>query len=116
MNIFDIIISKYPDIQGVSYWQTQFDGTPWKDPYDGLVWENKDIPKPTKEELLAWSKEASVKAVFESEKVSISRQLEYPPIEKLVEALWEMVIEHRTELASELQLIRESIKSKYPNE
>ncbi len=41
----------HPGIQHVMYWGSQYDGTPWADPYDGLVWNNKEIPKPTKSEL-----------------------------------------------------------------
>lgn len=37
----------YPGIQGVMYWHTQSDGTPWNNPYDGIVWENTDIEKPS---------------------------------------------------------------------
>lgn len=48
---FDKILYLYPNIQGVSYWHTQYDGTPWNDPYDGIVWENKEIEKPSKEQL-----------------------------------------------------------------
>jgi hypothetical protein len=47
----DKVLYLYPDIQGVMYWHTQYDGTPWNDPYDGLVWENKEIEKPTQAEL-----------------------------------------------------------------
>lgn len=51
MNYFEKILYLYPEIQGVSFWETQYDGTEWEDPYDGIVWENEVIEKPTKEEL-----------------------------------------------------------------
>lgn len=51
ISIMDKVLHMYPKIQRVSYWCTQFDGTPWDDPYDGLVWENEDVPKPTKDLL-----------------------------------------------------------------
>jgi hypothetical protein len=57
MNYFDAILYKYPGIEHVSYWYTQKDGTAWLDPYDGLIWENKDIPKPSKEDLKQWVKD-----------------------------------------------------------
>lgn len=41
----------YPNIQGVSFWQTQYSGEPWENSYDGIVWENQEIPKPTQAEL-----------------------------------------------------------------
>lgn len=50
-NYYDKIQYLYPDIQRVAYWFTQYDGTPWDDCYDGIVWENTDIAKPTKAEL-----------------------------------------------------------------
>jgi len=50
-NIFEKCLYLYPDTQGITYWQARRDGTPWQDPYDGLIWEVKDIPKPTKQEL-----------------------------------------------------------------
>ncbi len=48
---FDKILYLYPTIQGVMYWQTQYDGTPWENSYDGIVWENTEIEKPSKETL-----------------------------------------------------------------
>lgn len=51
INYFDKILKLYPGIQGVAYWHTQQDGTPWEDPYDGIVWENAEIKKPTKKQL-----------------------------------------------------------------
>ena len=60
MNYLDIISLKHPGIQGVSYWKTQYDGTPWADDYDGLVWENKEIPKPTKKQLAQWAKDVDL--------------------------------------------------------
>lgn len=51
MNYLEKVLKLYPNIQGVMYWHTQQDGTPWKDTYDGLIWENTEIPKPTKKQL-----------------------------------------------------------------
>lgn len=61
---FDKIMYLYPNIQGVLYWHTQstfhnitgkndmaYDGVPWPNAYDGLIWSNTDILKPTQEEL-----------------------------------------------------------------
>lgn len=113
MNILDIILNKYPEIQGVSYWETQYDGTPWNHPYEGLVWENKEISKPTKTQLNTWSKEAAViqsytektniidnaailKQLIEIDKKSI-RALRAGEPERL-EALEQQAIELRTQL------------------
>lgn len=47
MRIVEAIIKIYPDISwGFSYWNTQFNGTPWNDPSEGLVWENTEYEKP----------------------------------------------------------------------
>lgn len=48
---FDKILYLYPDIQRVSYWHTKYDGSEWDDPYEGIVWENIEISKPSKETL-----------------------------------------------------------------
>lgn len=50
-NYFDRILYLYPGIHGVAYWQTQMDGTSWTNPYDGIVWENIEIEKPTQATL-----------------------------------------------------------------
>jgi hypothetical protein len=47
-NYLEKVLYLYPNIQKVMYWHTQYDGTPWNDPYDGFVWENQEIEKPTK--------------------------------------------------------------------
>ena len=41
----------YPGIQNVVYWQTQYDGKPWADLYDGIDWQNTQIKKPDKATL-----------------------------------------------------------------
>lgn len=47
VEIIEAIKLIYPEIQGgFVYWQTQYDGSPLKDPIDGLVWENQEFPKP----------------------------------------------------------------------
>jgi hypothetical protein len=63
IDYLDRILYLYPEIQGVSYWHTQYTGEAWDDLYDGIVWENTEIPKPSKEQL-----EALDAIVVESEK------------------------------------------------
>lgn len=55
MSIFDTLILKYPGVEGITYHHTKEDGSAWSDPYEGLVWENKDIAKPTKKNLRDWA-------------------------------------------------------------
>lgn len=47
----DKVLYLHPNIEGVMYWHTQYDGTHWADAYEGLVWENTEIAKPIKAEL-----------------------------------------------------------------
>jgi len=51
----DVILaiqSIYPKINGgFVYWETQYDGSPWINPIDGLIWENTEYPKPTWDEI-----------------------------------------------------------------
>lgn len=60
MSIIETILLKYPNIEGVQYWNAQYDGTLWSDPYEGLIWNNTEIPKPSKEELNQWENEVSL--------------------------------------------------------
>jgi hypothetical protein len=48
---FDKCLYLYPTLSQVTYWNTQYDGTPWNDLYAGLIWENTEIAKPSKSEL-----------------------------------------------------------------
>jgi hypothetical protein len=47
----DKVLYLYPEIQHVVFWHTQYNGEPWDDSYDGLIWENIEIAKPSKAEL-----------------------------------------------------------------
>ena len=39
------------NISNVSYHHQDKNNLPWENPYDGIMWDNENIPKPTKEEL-----------------------------------------------------------------
>ena len=43
-----------------------------------------------------------------------NRQIEYPPVQHIVVALWELIVENRPDASNNLQKIRLSIKQKYP--
>lgn len=47
----DRVLYLYPDIQGVIYWHTPCEEAPSEDPYERLLWNNEDIPKPDKATL-----------------------------------------------------------------
>lgn len=42
------------------------------------------------------------------------RKEEYPPMHELVVALWEHLVEGRSEMATKLQAQRDAVKAKYP--
>jgi hypothetical protein len=54
--------------------------------------------------------------VGERRTVSEKRMSEYPPIQDMVVALWEYVMEGRSKRADAIQEIRERVKAKYPKE
>lgn len=120
MSIIKVISLKYPGIQRVSYWQTKFDGTPWDDPYEGLVWENTEIPKPTKEELALWEKD--IEPVRFEQDQRQKRREEYPAIGDQLDAIlkqFEMQEENGKVLSPELKEIKDewrAVKDKYPLE
>lgn len=66
-------------------------------------------PQPSQEELEIWKSEYQVALGYVAK-----RRVELPPLEELVVALWEKVVENRPELAEEVQLKRQIIKEKYP--
>lgn len=73
----------------------------------GLVWKS-DNPQPTEAECEA------AKAEYDALQYQRNRQAEYPPIEELVVALWEAVIEERMASSIDLQGKRTAIKEKHP--
>jgi hypothetical protein len=78
MNVIKAIQTIYPNIQGgFSYWQTKFDGSDWKNPIEGLVWENKQFEKPTWEQIEAANQqlEEDLKETTEKKKLRIKSEL-----------------------------------------
>jgi hypothetical protein len=114
--IFDVILLKYPGIQQVSYWHAQYDGSPWEDPYDGLRWENSEVPKPSKEDVYKWIEE--YKKDLENLRVVEQRRKEYftqeCTLDKMVIALWEKLVEGRTDSVDDIQAKRVKIKQENP--
>ncbi len=51
MTYIDKVLYLFPKAQGVMYWHSHHDGTPWDDPYEGLVYDNPNFTPPTREEL-----------------------------------------------------------------
>lgn len=109
--VIELIKYKYPDIQRVSYWETKYDGSPHKDFYDGLVWENPDIAKPSRFELLQWWEEYS--PVYNEKQIELQRLKEYPSPESLVVALWKQIVENDSTEVQSLQEKRLDVQEKY---
>lgn len=84
IDIIEVILAKYPGIQGVTYWHTKQDGTEWENQLDGLVWENNDIPKPRLADIKKWADE--YKETLERRKRVKARV--YPPIGDQLDMLY----------------------------
>jgi len=50
----------------------------------------------------------------ERKEYSLNRQSEYPPLNDLIVALWEGVVEERMASVTELEIKRQAVKDKYP--
>ncbi len=84
--------------------------------YEGIAWYDNEAKKPSKEQFDKWwseSKKEYEDAQKEKAKISSLRASEYPSINELVIALWELVVEENQEKSVELQKIRRLVKEKY---
>lgn len=111
MNLIDVIRLEYPvadlrndiqlqdDGQGIyiSYWNTELLGK-----------------QPTEQELL--DKIPELQAQHDLNTVLNNRKNEYPNTDELIIALWEKVVEGRSEVANELQAKRQAVKTTYPKD
>lgn len=86
MTYFDRALYLHPDIEGVVYWYAQQDGTPWDDAYDGLMWNNTEVAKPSKAELDALD-DAIVEAALNSRKEAKRKQKRDEDAEKNITVL-----------------------------
>ena len=76
-----------------------------------LIW-NSSNPQPSDAEIEA--ARAEWQAEHDAQEYSRNRQAEYPPVDELVIALWEAVIEERMASSIAIQNKRTAIKEKYP--
>ena len=79
--------------------------------YDNIVIHG-DKEKPTKEFLE--SELDRYQTEWDSQEYSRKRKEEYPPLNDLIVALWEDVVEERMESVVALEGKRQAIKQKYP--
>ena len=82
---------------------------------DGTVviesWDSEQ-PQPSDEAIEAAS--AEWQAEYDSQEYARNRKEEYPPMDEIVVALWEAVIEERMASSIDLQGKRTAVKEKYP--
>ena len=79
--------------------------------YDQLMMLD-GLEKPSLEQLKIWGEDIRQEKLASQYKTDRFR--EYPPLEDLIIALWEKIIENRPEPAEALQVIRSKVKEKYP--
>jgi hypothetical protein len=58
MNYLDKVLYLFPDLQNVVYWHDICEEAPSEDAYERLIWNNNDIPKPSKDDLDALDENA----------------------------------------------------------
>ena len=80
--------------------------------YSGLEWYSSDVPKPSEAEIEA--ERLRLHAEWQATEYQRQRAEEYPGLDALTVALWENLVEGRTEFSADLQAIRLAIKAKYP--
>jgi hypothetical protein len=76
--------------------------------YQHLVMHNPSAIKPTEQEI------NNKIAEYDAQEYARNRQAEYPPLNDLIVALWENVIEERAASVIELEAKRQDVKTKYP--
>lgn len=77
--------------------------------YENIIWKDLDNNLPSREEV-----NKTIMLLHRRSAYSFCRERDYPKEKELLIALWELVIEQRTASADQVQLIRESIKQRYP--
>ena len=82
---------------------------------DGVVyiseWKSAS-PQPTVAEVE--TAHAEWQAEYDAQEYARSREAEYPPLNDLIVALWEGVVEERMASVTVLEGLRQAVKAKYP--
>ena len=86
-----------------------------RDDGDGVTyisdWSSSS-PQPSEAEIEAAHNEWQ--AEYDAQAYARNRQAEYPPLNDLIVALWEGVVEERMESVVSLEADRQAVKTKYP--
>lgn len=73
---------------------------------------NSASPQPAEAEIEA--AHAEWQAEQDATQYQRDRQAEYPPLDELIVALWEGVVEERMASVTALEAVRQTVKAKYP--
>ena len=79
---------------------------------DDITWEDESQIQPTEQELVTKTEE--LKAEYEAKSYARSRQQNFPNEHDLLIALWEKVVEGRSESADTLEVKRQEVKTAHP--
>ncbi len=77
-----------------------------------IEWVDANQTQPTQSEIDA--EVSRLQAEYDSQAYARSREAEYPPLNDLIVALWENVVEERAASVVSLEAKRQAIKKKYP--
>ena len=75
-------------------------------------WKSPEVPQPSNEAIQA--KLAELQAEYDSKQYQRDRLKEYPNTNDLLVALWEKVVEGRSESADALEVKRQEVKTAHP--
>lgn len=118
MNIEYVLRYEYPNEPWVVVGDTtQYENLKWGSSECATVGVHYDkqetVSKPTEGQLqVLWN--SKYEKQYENSLVGIKRSQEYPPINDLIVALWEKIVEGNDSSCEELQDKRMQIKQKYP--
>jgi len=73
---------------------------------------NLSEPKPTQKDLDQWT--AEMQDQYALNQILLKREATYPPKEDLIVALWERIVEGKTDATDEIQIEREAVKAENP--
>jgi signal recognition particle subunit SEC65 len=93
----------------------ELDVSGWTSYDDGSVVWNPDVPvesRPTEEQISDKAKE--LKDLWYKNQYQLKREKKYPKRDDLIVAMWEMLVEGKTEEADKIQEIRKAIKEQFP--
>ena len=71
-------------------------------------------PQPSKAEIE--TAHAEWQAEHDSQEYARNRKAEYPSLDDLIVALWEGVVEERMASVTQLEALRQAVKTKYPKD